>query len=114
MKFWKCDFCKHDVGPYKTIACTSVMPHRLSCGGFELKDRMTPKEMAEWHEHEDLDRFLELTGIELFEHKKNVLHALAFNKDLRIIPPRARSGRTLWLCTLLLGEYEKYKKESQN
>lgn len=113
MKFWKCEFCKHDVGPLKQITCSTDFTHPVSCDNFELKTKMHPIQEAEWHKHEDLDRFLDALDMELFLWQRAMLHTLAFKRPLYFKAARG-STRNLSAVAMLLCAYEKYKEDNQS
>lgn len=113
MRYWKCDFCKHDTGPLKQSACPSwpYIFERTLCDGFELKTRMTPKEEQEWGRHENLNHFIDMLDIELMEYQRAYLHKLCFERPLYFVPARGGTKPTqLLLYVMILNEYEKYKK----
>lgn len=116
MTFWKCEFCKHDVGPYHHDANACLRDfqfYAMHCDDFELKDRMGVLETTEWYKHEDLDRFLDTLDIELCSWQRTMLHTLAFKRPLYFEAARG-SNHDLSAIAMILYAYEASKKSNQS
>lgn len=114
MKFWKCEFCKHDVGPYHHDANACLRDfqfYAMHCDDFELKDRMGVLEMSEWHKHEDLEHFIDRLGLEIYDWQRTILHYLVSKRPLYFTPARKSNFTTdLLPYIVMLDLFDEYEK----
>ena len=115
MKFWKCEFCKHDKSPRNPNACLwEFQLHATSCADFVLKDRMGVLEMSEWHKHEDLERFIDRVGLDIYEWQRTILHYLVSKRPLYFKAARKSNFTTdLLPYIVILDLFDKYEKEDE-
>lgn len=90
MKYWKCDFCIGDIGPN---ICKNYVCDLCTRGSkFSLKRRMHPKQYVEWKRHQDLDKFIDSLGIEVYFYQREILHMFLSDtkqkSQLIMLPPK--------------------------
>lgn len=74
MRYYLCDFCQHDTGPFKP-QLTECCDCQYGCN-FKLVNKMYPKQAVAWNEHKRLDEFVDSLGVELLQAQRLMLHTL--------------------------------------
>ena len=110
MKFWKCEFCKHDKSPRNPNACLWEFQRAAfdacGCADFELSDRLPPRVIAEFHKHENLDGFVDRLDAELSKYQRSLLHRLAFNRPLYVRFARGSSRSDMGMLSVVFALWE--------